>query len=84
MVAILIWVSRNGLPEKAIREPRYKDDKAECHADIQRKLTGGRRNSKYKSPEVDQRSQSDWRGVKIKSNRNKVKEVMVARSCRTP
>lgn len=34
MVAILIWVSRNGLPEKAIREPRYKDDKAECHADI--------------------------------------------------
>lgn len=34
MVAILIWVSRNGLPEKAICEPRYKDDKAECHADI--------------------------------------------------
>ena len=53
MVAILIWVSRNGLTEKAIFEPRYKDDKAECHADIQRKLTGGRRNSKYKSPEVD-------------------------------
>lgn len=53
MIAILMWMSRNGLTEKAILGPRYKDNKAECQADIQRKHTKGRRNSKYKCPEVD-------------------------------